>query len=107
MGLVRRSFSKHYCPVCGGKLLRQKPSLVEGWLLQVMFAIPLLFIWLICAGIVEQFGGERLAAWLVSIPVALVLLNPWFFAVSLFQCRSCNGVFKHHEVICRSWGIVI
>lgn len=107
MSLIRRSFSKHYCPSCGAKLSRKKPSFAEGWLQEVIFWVPLVFIWLVCAGIVQQFGGGRLEAAILGAPVAWLLLNPWFFAASLFECGACNRVFKHHEVICRGWGIVI
>lgn len=107
MSLVRRSFSGHYCPSCGTKLSRKKPTCIEGWFHEIVFWFPLAFIWLVCAGIVQQFGGGDLEAALLGVPVAWVLLNPWFFAVSLFECSSCNQTFNHHDVACRGWGIVI
>ena len=106
MSLVRRSFSKHYCPKCGEQVSRAKPPFVENILQQLVLLVPFVFIWLVCAAFVERFGGGRLSALFVSVVVAWILLNPWFFAMSAFRCKSCGGIFRHHDLVCRGWGIV-
>lgn len=105
--LVRRSFSKQYCPACGVRLSRLKPSFIEGFLQYAIFAVPFVLIWLISAAVVERLGGDRLSAALLSGMVAWVVLNPWFFAISSFRCGACQGVYRHRDVICRGWGIVV
>ncbi len=106
MSLVRRSFSKHFCPSCGEAVSRLKPSFAEGMLQEVVLFIPVLFVWLICAALVQRLGGGLVSAAIVSGAVAWPVFNPWFFAMSSFRCKSCGGVFRHQQLVCRGWGIV-
>ena len=85
---------------------RARPPFVEALLQELVFLVPVAFVWLICAAVVEHFGGGLVSAAIVSGIIALVVFNPWFFSLSAFRCKSCGGVFTHSEVICRGWGIV-
>ena len=106
MGLIRRSFSKHYCPACGGKVCRARPTVGESLLESAVIATPLMVIWALVSSSTEHFGVPHIAVSVMAGLTAWVSLNPLFFCLSAFECTACHGRYKHNEVICRGWGIV-
>jgi len=107
MNLVRKSFSKHYCPSCEARVFRDKPQQPGAVLEDLILYVPYLVVWLVCAAIVVQFGGDRLAAGGLSAVVTVLLLNPIFFKYSEFHCRACGRRSTHQEVTCRGFGWVV
>ena len=107
MNLIRRSFSKHYCPECGGKVSRVKWSYVDRIFVEILFFVPLAFIWLVCAAIISGLGGGKLPTYVGAFAVSWFLLSPWLFALSTFRCKLFAGEFKHQDVICRGWAVVV
>jgi hypothetical protein len=107
MNLVRKSFSKHHCPKCGARVAREKSGVFGGIVEGLIFYIPYVFVWLVCAGLVVQFGGNEIVATVVSVIVTLLPLNPIFFRYSDFLCGGCESRFKYDQVVCKGlgWGL--
>ncbi len=102
MGLIRRSFSKHYCPACDSRLKQATPSLVEALTQQLVFSLLICFLW----AVANHFNGEGFTTILACSLFAWILVNPFSFVTTSFKCKACDGTYKHNEVTCRGWGIV-
>ena len=66
MKLLRQSFSKHYCPRCGSRVRRVRPSLFEAFIRDAVFLLLITVAFFGLGFFVEAFGGAEFLAWLIA-----------------------------------------
>lgn len=107
MNLVRRSFAKHFCPVCEGKLDHVRPPIAEAFVRQLALLLPYVLLWSVIAFVVEQLGGASLTAALITGLAAAISFNPLLFSMSTFHCNACGRTSPSSKVISRGWSLCL
>jgi hypothetical protein len=88
------------------RVAREKPGVFGGFLEELIAFIPYVLVWLVCAALVVQFGGNELGATVISAVATLLLMNPIFFRYSDFFCKGCDSRLKYDQVVCKGFGWV-
>jgi predicted RNA-binding Zn-ribbon protein involved in translation (DUF1610 family) len=106
MKLLRQSFSKHYCPRCGSRVRRVRPSALEAFIRDALFLALITLVFFVLGFFIEAFGGPEFLAWLAAALVVWVAANPIYFRLSTFQCGACGYVAESSEVKSRGWSLI-
>lgn len=102
----RKAFAKHYCPVCGARLLRLSATFSQRIMLEAGLTIGIGLLALVLGGALDRLGlVTGPFAWVTALAVVASLAYPVVHLRDRFHCRPCARDVSYEETKSSGWSL--